>query len=103
MPAQLLPIQCNLEGALGMKFVLTAIGAGIIATAMLSNPAAARPRCVWEGHHWNCWNSHSWHHGGQAWHHDRYGRHGENRYYGNSGPYRHDHSRYNRGDMHYGR
>src|SRR4051812_37975394 len=49
---------CNLEGALQMKFVLTAIGAGVIATAMLSNPADARPKCVWEGHAWRCWNGH---------------------------------------------
>ncbi len=82
-----------------MKFVLTAISAGIIATAMLSNPAAARPRCGWEGHHWRCWNGHSSYNDHHAWHHGYYGRRGHDMHYGNSGPYGHGY----RGEVHYGR
>jgi hypothetical protein len=47
-----------------MKSLLGMVGAGIVAAALLSNPADARPTCVWEGHAWRCWNSANHH---QAW------------------------------------
>jgi hypothetical protein len=47
-----------------MKSLLGMVGAGIVAAALFSNPADARPTCVWEGHAWRCWNSPNHH---QAW------------------------------------
>jgi hypothetical protein len=44
-----------------MKSLLAAVGAGVIAVAMLAQPADAAPRCAWKGTHWQCWNGHSWH------------------------------------------
>jgi hypothetical protein len=40
-----------------MKLLLGVVGAGIVATALFSNPADARPKCVWQGQAWRCWNS----------------------------------------------
>jgi hypothetical protein len=57
-----------------MKSLLGVVGVGIIAATLFSNPANARPKCVWEGHAWQCWNSANHH---QAWrerdyrHHER--------------------------------
>jgi len=43
-----------------MKSLLAAVGAGVIAVAMLATPAEAAPHCVWKGTFWQCWNGHSW-------------------------------------------
>jgi hypothetical protein len=39
-----------------MKIIPGLAGAALIATALVATPADARPRCVWQGHAWRCWN-----------------------------------------------
>jgi hypothetical protein len=43
-----------------MKTLLAVVGAGVVAVAMLTQPADAAPRCAWQGTYWKCWNGHSW-------------------------------------------
>src|SRR3954453_350415 len=64
-----------------MKLLLGVVSAGIGRTALFTNPADARPKCVWQGQAWQCWNSRNHDH---AWH-DRDYRHDAWR-----GDYRHD-------------
>lgn len=40
-----------------MKMLLGALGAGVIAAALLSTPAQAR--CAWNGYAWHCWRGHT--------------------------------------------
>jgi hypothetical protein len=100
-----------LIGGLPMKSLVAAIGAGVVAIAVLGQPANAAPRCAWEGHHWRCWNGHSWyrdhhwHRGDHAWYRDHHWRSGRDMYYGNSAPRghrMHERDRVDQ-DMRYGR
>jgi hypothetical protein len=36
--------------------ILGLLGAGVVAAALLSTAAEARPHCVWKGNAWHCWN-----------------------------------------------
>ncbi|MGE5268397.1 MAG: hypothetical protein ACM3JG_01855 [Thiohalocapsa sp.] len=42
-----------------MKTIAAALGAGLIAAAMMAGPAQAR--CLWDGQAWQCWRGHQHH------------------------------------------
>ena len=59
----------ELLGDAKMKFVLPAITALILGTAVMTTSASAQPHCWWHGVN-HCYPHHDWHHG--YWSHGHY-------------------------------